>query len=156
MFIRLFASLALLAVGINASLAQDNAKPMPPKQASGEESAKVEVAFAIVHVPQALKAGMKVDLEHVTSAIITGTGEAIYNPIPVVAGLEVVSVTKMEKPADPEQAVKVELKGTKQQIDKVVAIKSRVVNVSGKRPDGSFGPMQKPPTLRLELAKSEK
>jgi hypothetical protein len=156
MVIRPIAVLTLVTVAIGAGHAQDKGPQAQDKATPGYTAVKVELALATVHVPKGLKAGMKVDLKHVTSATVAPNGLAAYSTVLVVEGLEVVSVTQVEKPADPEQAVKVEVKGTKQQAEKVEAIKARRVNVSERRADGTVGSTRRPPTLRLELSKADK
>jgi hypothetical protein len=74
-----------------------------------DDKVNVEVWLATEHVPKDLKAGMMVDLSWVRGKTQTSGGVVSYSTSVVTRGCEVVSVTHVEKPKEPEQAVKVEI-----------------------------------------------
>src|SRR5262249_40384561 len=91
---------------------------------AAQDRVKLEGAFASEHVPNGVKAGDRVDLVVVLSATTTKTGLASYSTRPVVQKVEVASVTKVEKPKTPEEAVKVELWLTKDDAARVERLKA--------------------------------
>ncbi|MFO0844858.1 MAG: hypothetical protein U0797_21085 [Gemmataceae bacterium] len=138
-------ALTTLAVCLTAS---------PSQQKAG--AAKVEVHLAAEHAPEGLKAGSRTDLMYVTSSVKTKAGKVVHSTNVLVEGLEVVSVKREEKPADPAKAVVVELRGTKGQVEKVERAKRRTVVVAETEAGGKVVTKMRPLTLRLELAKKGK
>jgi hypothetical protein len=116
-----------------------------------EEKTKVEVAFAAEHVPADLKAGARVDLLRVDGKTAAGR-MVLYRTAVVVPNVEVASVTRAEKPKEPEQAVKVELLATKEQAALIEKAKRALVTVVENRPGAPPETKRRPVTLRLEPA----
>jgi hypothetical protein len=120
------------------------AAPPPP-----EDKVTVEVAVAAVHVSKDLKAGVKVDLEQVTAK--TGAGTFVdYKTKKVLGDLEVASVTKLEKPSNPDEAVKVELKVTKEQAKLIENLKSQMSPYEERSAGKPANVITKPSVLRVE------
>jgi uncharacterized lipoprotein len=128
----------------------------PAKTFRGDEKTKVEVYLATEHVPEGLKAGDMVTLFRVNAKNVTPGGKVSYVTVPMAANLEVVSVKKMEKPKRPEQAVKVELRVSKEQAEKIEQVKAVLITSREMKPDGSVETTQKPVTFRLEPTPVEK
>lgn len=121
-----------------------------------DETTKVEVSCAAEHVPDGLKAGARVDLMQVVGKSVTSTGKVSYSTNGVAQDIEVVSVTKVEKPKVPDQAVKVELRVTKAQAVVIERVKARLVTVTEATSDGQSKTVTKPVPLRLQPTKAEK
>ncbi len=120
-----------------------------------EEMTKVSVSFAAENVPAEVKAGSQVQLMRVTGRTMTATGNASETKSPVVSGLcEVLSVEQVEKPADPDQAVKVEFKVTKTMAARIEEAKAQKVTVV-ERAGGNVVRKQKTLPMHLELPKEE-
>jgi RNA polymerase sigma factor (sigma-70 family) len=122
----------------------DQAKP-----GQAEPLVKVEVAVATAHLPEDLKAGARVDLQYVKAVMHYGTGKVVYDAPTVVAGIEVVSVTRLEKPMDPDRAVKVELRVTKEQAARIDKEKQRLVDWSEPGPGRTKKTVKKLVPLRF-------
>jgi len=146
------ASLLLSSAFVNAQEKKDVEKP---KNAEPFDSTKVEVLFAKDQVPDDLKPGVKVDLRRVDSQTTTATGRVSIRSSVIVPGLEVVSVTKVDKPKAPDEAIKVELKGSKDQIEKVNKYKDQKVKVVERAPGGVPESKEKRIPLRLEKVPAE-
>jgi hypothetical protein len=143
--------LAILAVCCGGAFAQEKGRPDPGEARAGEK-ATVEVYFAAEHVPQGLKAGDRADLHRVNGKTVTGTGKVSYTVAPVAPDVEVVSVTRADKPKAPEQAVKAVLRVTKSQAALIERAKAQLVTERQTKPDGGVKTEQKPVTFRLEPA----
>jgi hypothetical protein len=152
-WLAILASLALLT-GLPA--AQEKGQPDPAKSPAAGETVVVEVSLATEHVPEGLKAGDRVDLKNVLSKTTGPRGLVYYNARTIAPDVEVVSVTRVEEPKDPEMAVKVELRMPKPQAERVETIKKRLVTVVLRIPGGGTETRQKPLTLLLELHKADK
>ena len=118
-----------------------------------DETTTVEVYFASEHVPVGLKAGSRVDLMRVDGKSVTPSGKVSYTTTRLAQDIEVVSVTKVEKPKGPEQAVKVELRVTKAHAATIETAKARLVTVTETTSDGQTKTERRRVPLRLELAK---
>jgi hypothetical protein len=119
------------------------------------EMTKSEVAVAAENVPDGVKAGSKVQLVYVASRTVTGTGRVAEQRSPVVAGsFEVLSVEKVEKPTDADHAVKVALRISKTQAERIETFKTREVTVV-ERAGGRAVMKKKTIPMVLELAKEE-
>jgi hypothetical protein len=128
--------------------------PSPGQEKAQETKVKVEVHLAAEHAPEALKAGSRADLKMVLGSAKTKTGKATYSTSPLADGVEVVSVKREKKPADPDKAVLVELRTTKAHAEKIERAKARLVTVV--ESDGGKPVSRKRPVpLRLELAKPD-
>jgi hypothetical protein len=114
---------------------------------------KVEAYLAAEHVPAGLKAGTRVDLVQVTGKSVTPAGKVSYSTTGLVQDIEDVSVTMVEQPKAPEQAVKVELKVTKEQAAVIERAKARLVTVTVATSDGQTKTERKSIPLRLELTR---
>ena len=68
---------------------------------------------------------------------------------------EVVSVKREEKPKDPEKAVRVELRVTKEQAEKIEKLKASEVSIAGTDDKGNRFVKKGPVPLRLEPAKAK-
>ena len=121
-----------------------------------DDRVKVEVFLATEHVPKDLKPGTRVDLKIVLSKRIGGNGLPVYTAGSIAAGLEVASVSSVEKPADREAAVRVHLLVPKDMAGEVETARDGKVTVVKQRTDGSVETSQKRNTLRLELPKPDK
>ena len=145
---RLLTALAVLALGYGPAAAQETGKPDAAK-------AKVQVTVATEHVPEGLKAGDRVDLTWVSGKAATATGRVSYMTRPIVLDVAIVSVTRVETPKAPEQAVQVELLVPKDQAAKVEQFKTRLVTVSESVPGAPPRTTKKPVPLRLERPKTD-
>jgi hypothetical protein len=120
-----------------------------------EEMTKAEVALAAENVPDGVKVGSKVQLVYVASRTVTGTGRVAERRSPVVSGsFEVLSVEKVEKPTDADQAVKVALRVSKTRAERIETFKTREVTVV-ERAGGQAVTKKKPIPMVLEIAKEE-
>jgi hypothetical protein len=118
-------------------------------------SVKVEVPLSAEHAPEAIRANTRADLVYVASTTRFGTGKVLYTTRPIVRDVEVVSVKREKKPADPARAVLVELRVTKEQAAKIEKMKTLLVTVV-EREGGKPVTKKRPLTLRLEPAKPAK
>jgi hypothetical protein len=116
------------------------------------EKVKIEVPFATEHVPDGVKVGAKVNLTWVVSKT-TAPGRTNYRTAPVVPEVEVAAITKVEKPATPEEAVKVEFLVTKEQADKIKAYKEQLVERIERQPGQAPVRAKKPLIFRIEVPK---
>jgi hypothetical protein len=114
------------------------------------------VYCAAEHVPDGLKPGARVDLMQVVGKTVTPSGKVSYSMSGLAQGIEVVSVTTVEKPKVPDQAVKVELRVTKFQAAVIERAKARLVTVIEATSGGQTKRERKPIPLRLEPTKAEK
>lgn len=121
-----------------------------------EEKTTVEVFFAVEYVPAGLKPGARVDLQHVTGRSMTRDGKVALSTSVVTQDLEVVSVTPVEKPQSPQQAIKVTLTATKAQAAKIERFKTILVTAMERLPNGQTETKKVPLTFCLELSKGEK
>jgi hypothetical protein len=147
------ALLVLLALSIGTAVALGRGSPDPAPPPGAEDKVTVELPFATEHVPAGLKAGAKVVLHRVDGRSTTPAGEASLTTVVLVPKCEVASVTPVDKPATPEQAVKVGLRVTKAQAAVVERHKARRVSSREMAADGSVKEEQRPVTFRLEPAK---
>jgi hypothetical protein len=138
--------LALLAVGYGDAVAAAR---------GAEETTTVEVYVATEHSPEGLKAGAKVNLLSVNGKTVIPNGKVHYRTSTLAADVEVASVTQVEKPNSPAEAVKVELKVTKDQAAKIEMAKAHRVTVVERSPDGPKTE-KRPLTFRLEPTKADK
>jgi hypothetical protein len=113
---------------------------------------KVEVPFATEHVPDGVKAGAKVNLTYVVSNTTAGR-MTHYRTAPVVPDVEVAAITKVEKSATPEEAVKVEFLVTKEQADKIKMFKEKLVTRVERQPGQPPVAVKKALTFRIEVPK---
>ncbi|MFT3883013.1 MAG: hypothetical protein QM703_25590 [Gemmatales bacterium] len=118
-----------------------------------EDPVKVEVFFSKEHVPADLKAGEKVDLKQVVSSKITGDGSLRYTTSMLAPNIEVVSVTKEEKPKEPWLAISVILLVSKEQAKEIERAKSTMVPFTGKDANGKRVTKQRPVPMRIERGK---
>jgi hypothetical protein len=145
--------LALLIGCCSAAVVQGKGLPSPVD----DEKTTVTVYFATEHVPEGLKAGAKMHLLSVNGKTVIPSGKVSYSTSVVVPEVEVASVTPVEKPKDPEQAVKVELSVTKDQAAKIERFKAMLVTrVERKAGGGGAETKKKPITFRLMPIKEEK
>jgi hypothetical protein len=121
-----------------------------------DETTTVVVYFASEHVPVGLKAGTRVDLMRVEGKSVTPSGKVSYTTNGLAQDIEVVSVTTVEKPKVPEQAVKVELRVTKADAATIEKAKARLVTVTEATSDGQTKTERRPVPLRLEPTKPGK
>jgi hypothetical protein len=121
--------------------------------ATGQEKATIEVYFATEHVSESLKAGAQVDLKRVSGKTVTPNGKVTYSTDTLASNIEVASITIVEKPKSPEQAVKVELRVTKDQAAKIERAKTQLVTTMETAADGRVESKKKPITFRLEQTK---
>jgi hypothetical protein len=128
----------------------------PAQGRKADDRVKVEVLLATEHVPKDLKAGTRVDLKMVTGKTVGPNGLTVYRASLVAADLEVASVTRVEKPATPEVAVRVQLLVAKDTAAKVEKTRDHIVTVVERQGDGSVVRKMIPVTLRLELPKADK
>jgi hypothetical protein len=141
--------LSLVALCCGTVVTQEK-KADPPKAAPADK-VKAELSLSAEHVPADLKAGTRVDLKVVTGKTVAPNGRTLYRTFTSVADVEVGSVTKVEKPTNPEEAVKVELLVTKEQAGKIDELKKREATRVEKAPGGGVTTKKAPLTLRLEL-----
>jgi Tfp pilus assembly ATPase PilU len=142
--------LLLAGIGLVAAVG------LVPTQAKADDRVKVDVLLATEHVPEGLKAGNRVDLKMVMGKTVTPNGVTAYTTSPVVANVEVASVTPVEKPAAPEAAVRVQLLVPKDLAEKVEKTRDRLVTVFEAKGDGTTERKMKPVILRLDMAKPDK
>jgi hypothetical protein len=116
------------------------------------EKVKVEVPFATEHVPDGVKVGARVNLTYVVSKITAGR-LTDYRTAPVAPDVEVAAVTKVDKPATPEEAVKVEFLVTKEQADKIKTFKEKLVTRVERQPGQPPVTVKKPLIFRIEVPK---
>jgi hypothetical protein len=156
MFKQVLVALALLTVcGAAAPTRGHPARAAARTTARGaEEQAKVELSFATEHVPAGLKAGAKVDLMMVNGRSVTPAGQVSYTTSTVAGSAEVASVTPVDKPATPEQAVKVELRVTKDQAARIERLKAQKVKTVETTAQGRVEKTV-PVTFRLEPARAK-
>jgi hypothetical protein len=121
-----------------------------------DERVKVEIHLATEHVPKDLKAGTRVDLKMVKSKTVGPRGRTTYSTSPVAENVEVASVVQVEKPANPEGAVRVQLLVVKDKAEKIKKTRDHMVTVVERQKDGGVVRKKKPITLRLELTKPVK
>jgi hypothetical protein len=143
--------LLLAGIGLVATV---GLVPAQNKKADGR--VKVEVLLATQHVPKGLKAGTRVDLKMVMGKTVGPRGLTLYRARLVAAGVEVASVARVDKPATPEAAVRVQLLVAKDMAGKVQKTRDHMVTVIERQADGSVERKRKPVTLRLELPKPDK
>jgi hypothetical protein len=124
--------------------------------AVADDKTTVEVFFAAENVPEGLKVGDKVDLKAITGKSVTGTGVTSLTTMNVVQNIEVASIAKVEKPKSPEEALKVEVRATKEQAEKIERFKKQMVTTVVRNPGGAPEQKRMPIPLRLELSKGEK
>ena len=143
--------LLLIGIGLVATVglvwAQDK---------KADDRVKVEVLLATEHLPKDLKAGARVDLKMVTGKTTGPKGLTAYTTSLVAADVEIASVESVEKPANPEAAVRVQLLVPKDMAEKVEKTRDHKVKVVERKDDGSVESKLKPVTLRLELPKPDK
>jgi hypothetical protein len=130
---------------------QDKGDSRPPKSEDANSQVAVDILFATEHVPAGLKPGVKVVLSVVSGKTVTKKGVVAYNLRTVASDLEVVSVTAVEKPKGPEQAVKVQLRVAKPMAARIERLKAQTVKTATSTPGGPPILEEKPVTLRLEL-----
>jgi hypothetical protein len=116
---------------------------------------KVEIHLAAEHAPDSIKAGATADLKFVLSSVKT-KGKVMYRTKGLADGVEVVAVKRQEKPADPNKAVLVELRVTKEQAAKIEKAKVHTVTVVESEPGGKVVSTKRPVPLRLEPVKAAK
>ena len=126
------------------------------KDKKGDDRVKVEILLATEHVPKDLKAGTRVDLKMVTGKTVGPKGLAVYSTSQVAADLEVASVAPVEKPANPEAAVRVNLLVPKDLAAKVEKVRDTMVMTVERQADGTVVSKKKSVPLRLELPKADK
>lgn len=124
--------------------------------ARADEAVTIELYCASEHVPDGLKAGVRIDLMQVVGKTVTGGGKVSYSMTGVVGDVAVVSVKSVQKPKTPEQAVKVELRVTKAQAAVIEKAKVRLVNVTVATSDGDVKTERRTIPFRLELIKPKK
>jgi hypothetical protein len=117
-----------------------------------QEKVKVEVPFAMEHVPDGVKAGAKVNLTYVVSKTTAGR-LTNYRTAPVVPDVEVAAIIKVEKPTTPEEAVKVEFLVTKEQADKIKMFKEKLITRVEREPGQPPVTVKKPLTFRIDVPK---
>jgi len=144
----------LMFVTAGSSYAQDKGKSDSDNAPAKDDLVKVEVALATEHAPEGLKANSRVHLNYVVGKAVTRNGTTRYTTNQIVKDVEVISVTQVEKPNESEQAVKVELRVTKDQADKIEKYKTHLVTVVETIPGGGTVTKKKPVPLRLELVTS--
>jgi hypothetical protein len=120
-----------------------------------DEMTKAEVALAAENVPDGVKVASKVQLVYVAGRTVTGTGRVAERRSPVVSGsFEVLSVEKVEKPTDANQAVKVVLRVSKTRAERIETFKTHEVTVV-ERVGGQVVTKKKTIPMVLELTKEE-
>jgi hypothetical protein len=148
--------LVLLGVCCSGARAQEKAQPDPGKAPETAEKTTVEVYFATEHVPEGLKAGDRAGLQRVNGKTVTGTGLVSYAVAAVAPDVEIVSVTRPDKPESAEKAVKVVLRTTRVQAAAIERAKAQLVTTRETTPGGGVKTEKKPVTFRLETAKPGK
>jgi hypothetical protein len=143
----------LLLAGIGLIAAFGFATAQDKKE---DDRVKVEVLLATEHVPEGLKAGTRVNLMMVTGKTVTPKGQVAYTTGAVALDIEIASVEKVDKPATPEAAVKVNLLMPKDTSAKVEKARDQMVMTFERQADGTIVRKMKPITLRLELPKADK
>ena len=121
-----------------------------------DDTITVEIYCATEHVPAGLKAGNHVDLFKVSGKTVTPAGKVSYTTNGMAQNIEVVSVTAVENPKTPEEAVKVELQVTKGLAAAIDKVKKQLVSVTEATSDGQSKTQAKPIPFRLELTKAQK
>jgi hypothetical protein len=129
---------------------------VPAQDPKADDRVKVEVLLATEHVPQGLKAGTRVNLKMVTGKTVGPKGRAVYATGLVAEDVEIASVAPVDKPANPEAAVRVYLLVAKDVAKKVEKIGDHLVTVVDRQGDGSVERKKKPVTLRLEPREPDK
>jgi len=124
--------------------------------AFAQEKTKVELYFASENVVAGLKAGNRVDLKRLAGRSITPSGKISVVTNTIALDLEVASISQIEKPKSPEQAVKVELKATKIQAARIERAKAQLVTIMETDSDGTVKTTMKPVTLLLDLTEEKK
>lgn len=144
MHVRRFLPLLMVVACIPAYATQDKAPA---------DRVKVEVHLSAEHAPETIKAKTRADLVYVQSSTKINKGKVVlYNTRPLAMDVEVVSVKREKKPADPARAVLVELRVTNEQATKIEKMKALLVTVV-EREDGKVVTRKRPVTLRLEPAR---
>lgn len=138
--------LLLVGIGVVAVLGL-----APAQDQNADDRVKVEVTLATEHVPKELKAGARVDLKFVTGKNVSATGATVYTSQLWAANFEVASVTAVDKPASPEEAVRVQLFVAKDKAKGVESFRDTKIEVIERQADGSAVRKKKPLILRLEL-----
>ncbi len=129
---------------------------MPGNVAVGfadDETSTVEVYFARENVPAEVKTGSRVHLLRLDGRTVTRTGKVSQTTTILASNVVAESVTMVEKPASPEQAVKVVLRVKKNQLRTVERAKTQMVTVMETDSDGNRKTVKKPVTLLLEISK---
>jgi len=121
-----------------------------------DEPITVEIYCATEHVPAGLKAGNRVDLFKVLGKTVTPAGKVSYTTNGMAQNIEVASVTAVENPKTPEEAVKVELKVTKGLAAAIDKVKKQLVSVTVATSDGQSKTQAVPIPFRLEPTKAQK
>ena len=121
-----------------------------------DDPVKIEVFFSKEHVPADLKAGEKVDLKRIDTARISGDGTMRYTMTTLAEGIEVLSVTKEEKPRETWLAMSVQFRVTKEQAELITQTKSTLIPFTSKGPDGKRVTKQRPVPMRIERKKEAK
>ena len=121
-----------------------------------DDTITVEIYCATEHVPAGLKAGNHVDLFKVSGKTVTPAGKVSYTTNGMAQNIELVSVTAVENPKTPEEAVKVELRVTKGLAAAIDKVKKQLVSVTEATSDGQSKTQAKPIPFRLELTKAQK
>jgi metal-dependent HD superfamily phosphatase/phosphodiesterase len=112
------------------------------------EPKSVELGFEAVHVPDTVKAGAKVKLVIVLAATKDAAGQTVHRTQDYLSGLKVAAVTRVEKPAKPEEAVKVKFEVSEEDAAKLDRLAKTVVAVVDTKTGKTT---MRPPVLRLEL-----
>ncbi len=113
---------------------------MPGNVAVGfadDETSTVEVYFARENVPAEVKTGSRVHLLRLDGRTVTRTGKVSQTTTILASNVVAESVTMVEKPASPEQAVKVVLRVKKIQLRTVERAKTQMVTVMETDSDGN-------------------
>lgn len=149
-------TLLALLVLCPIAAAQEKKPTESPKADAISGKAVVEVFLSTEHSPAGLKAADKVILMRVNGKSVTRKGKVAYTCAVVVPEAMVVGVVNVEKPMEPEQAVKVKLQTTKEQAALVERVKVQFVDTYETTGDGRSEMKKTPVTLRLEFSKSDK
>ncbi len=147
MWRRTISTVLVFAMLCGGTFAQEKAVP---------GKVKVAIQLAAEHAPEAVKANNRANLMFVVSSVKSRTGKVVYSTKRVFDGVEVVSVKREAKPADPEKAVFVELQVTREQAEKIEKLKSQFVTISGTDDSGKRFTKMRPVPLRLEPASRSK
>lgn len=129
---------------------------LPAQEQKVIERVKVELFFATEHVPKNLKSGNLVDIKMVLGKTTGPRGITLYQTRLVAGNIEVASVTPLEQPQNPDEAVKVKLLVPKELIQKVEKIREQKVTVVETNPEGAPETKTKSVPLRLEMTKPVK